>query len=68
MRLGERTDSAYATDVYMVGANYVVIEQRNPSAGTMTIALTHEQVRLLARELQDYAESPDWVEEFERRC
>lgn len=68
MKLGTDSADAYATEVYMVGSNYVVIDQKNPSVGEMTIALTYEQVRALARELQDYADNPDWELEFERRC
>lgn len=53
--------ASFETEVYLCEGGYLAIKQIDPLGDEPTVVcLTHEQVKLLARELQKWAKNGDW--------
>ncbi|HXI89934.1 MAG TPA: hypothetical protein VNO24_07960 [Blastocatellia bacterium] len=51
----------FETEVYLSKGGYLTLKQSDPLGGDDTIVcLTHDQVKLLAKEFQKWAKNGDW--------
>lgn len=52
--------ASYETEIYISETDYLVIKQTDALGDEGIIALTHDQVKIIAKELQKWAKNGDW--------